>query len=269
MLPYPQITEFNIGPVTLQAWGTMVAVGLVVAILLILFEGKNKGFNRDKLLDIIIIAFAGTFVGARLAYVLMYLDEFRGRGFLEIFKIWNGGMAYYGGFIMALVGVLIYVKIKKLNFWKAADIFAPGLAIGLTIGRIGCHLIRDHIGEITTVPWAASYYGELRHETSLYLVIFNLAIFLFVWFWVRKHKWFDGFVFLGFLILEGFSRLAIDFFRATDIPLADPRYFSTESFKGLTYAQIIGIITITVCTWLIIGFKHRKDLLTQGDKMVR
>lgn len=264
MLPYDQITQFNIGPVVLQAWGTMVALGFIVGILVALREGKRVGYNIDHLLNIAILAFGGSLIGSRLMYVALFPEEFSGP--VSVMKIWNGGMVYYGGFILALALILWYIKAKKLNFWKAADIVAPGLAIGLAIGRLGCHMIRDHIGEITTVPWAVEWGGEIRHETAMYCVIANFVGFLLIWFWWRKKDWFDGAVFLLYLIWYSVTRFIIDFFRASDIPTADPRFFDSVYFKGLTISQLISIGIIAIAIYFLIRLRDKQ--LTSGEKVI-
>lgn len=266
MIPYGAITTFSIGPVTFQAWGTMVAAGFIAAILLILHLGKKEKFDADHLLNMIILAFVGSIIGSRMLYVAYYIDEFSDP--LDIFRIWNGGMVYYGGFILSLILIWLYVWKKKLNFWKYADIITPGLALGMTIGRIGCHLVRDHVGEITTVQWGVQYGSVLRHEPAMYLVIANLIGFVLVMLWWRREKYFDGAVFLFFMAWYGVTRFITEFFRASDIPDADPRYLVGGAFKGLTFSQFVSVAIVAICIYFIWRHKSRMDLLTKKDKVL-
>lgn len=250
MIPYQQILHFNIGPLTFQSWGSLVALGFIAGMLIIMKEAKRKGFNIDDILNIIVIIFVSSMVGARVFYVLIFLDEFSG-DFLSAFKIWDGGMVYYGGFIFAISGFLIYAGVKKMNIWRIFDIGAPALALGLAIGRIGCHLIRDHPGIETNVPWAIMVNGGLRHENGMYLVLLNLVAFLLIWFYFRKKNYPDGVLWIGYLMFEAVGRFFLDFLRAYDLPFSDPRYFASGSFHGLTISQIIAIIMLIAGFYLI------------------
>jgi phosphatidylglycerol---prolipoprotein diacylglyceryl transferase len=257
MIPYGQITEFNIGPVTIQAWGLMVALGFIAAILLILWQASRSGYKVDKLIDLSLLIFIASMAGARMMYVILFWENFSGGNWLEMFKVWNGGMVYYGGFIGALIAWFLYARWQKLNFWKLADWGAPALALGLAIGRVGCHLIRDHPGIITTIPWGMEYGGQIRHETAMYSVLANLAIFLILWFWLRRKNMATGSLFAIFLGWYGVTRFIIDFFRASDLPYSDPRFFGGNDWVGLTSAQIISVGLVIFSVWLYVYLKKR------------
>lgn len=234
MLPYGPITEFHLGPLTIQSWGLMVALGFIAGILLILWQAKQAGDKTDKLLDLVLWIFIASMIGSRVFYVLLFWSDFAGH-LVDALKIWNGGMVFYGGLLGALLVFVWFSRRHRMNLWRLADWLAPALAIGTAIGRIGCHLIQDHPGRITAVAWGIMVDGSLRHETAMYLVFSNLAIFLILWFWFRKSRLPVGSLFGIYLIWEGITRFVIDFFRATDLPNSDPR------FAALTISQYIGI----------------------------
>ncbi|MFC1721619.1 prolipoprotein diacylglyceryl transferase [Patescibacteria group bacterium] len=264
MIPYGQITEFVIGPLAIQSWGLMVAAGFIVGILLILWQASKEGYKVNKLVDLALLLFIGSMIGARVVYVILFWENFAGDNWLEMFKIWNGGMVYYGGFIGALVVWIAYSKWKKLNIWKLADWGAPALALGLAIGRFGCHFIRDHIGTHTDLPWAVEYAGELRHDTALYSICANLLIFLLIWFWLRKKRMITGYLFVIFVIWYGLTRFIIDFFRAYDLPYSDPRFWSFGGFPGLTISQIISLLLIIGAIGVIFYLKKNRPPTTAG-----
>jgi len=264
MLPYGPITEFTLGPLTIQSWGLMVAIGFIVAILLILWQASKEGYRVDKLIDLALFLFIASMVGARIMYVILFWENFAGGNWLEIFKIWKGGMVYYGGFIGAIVVWIWYVRWQKLNFWKLADWGAPALALGLAIGRIGCHLIRDHPGIITNVPWGIEYAGQIRHETAMYSILANLAIFLILWFGFRRLKLPTGYLFAIFMIWYAVTRFIIDFFRAYDLPYSDPRFLKFAEFQGLTISQIVSIFLVAIGIFLLFYLKKKKVTTAAG-----
>ena len=235
MIPYGPITEFHLGPLTIQSWGLLVALGFIAGILLILWQAKKAGYKSDKILDLVLWVFIASMVGSRVFYVIVFWQDFAGE-WLEALKIWNGGMVFYGGLLFAIAVFIWFARRHKMNIWRLSDWAAPALALVSAIGRVGCHLIQDHPGKITTVPWSIMVNGELRHETALYLVFSNLIIFLILWLWLRKSKKLPvGSLFYIYLIWEGITRFMIDFWRADDLPNADPRYW------GLTVSQYIGL----------------------------
>ncbi len=259
MLPYGPITEFTLGPLTIQSWGVMVATGFIVGILLILWQAGKEGYKVDKLVDLALWIFIAAMVGSRIMYVILFWENFAGDNWLEIFKVWKGGMVYYGGFIGAILVWIFYVRWQKLSFWKLADWGAPALALGLAIGRVGCHFIRDHPGIPTNVPWGIEVAGQIRHETAMYCILANLVIFLILWFWLRKLKLPTGYLFIIYVIWYAVTRFIIDFFRAYDLPYSDPRFFTGGDFGGLTISQIVSIGLVIFGIWMLFYLK-RKNL---------
>lgn len=158
------------------------------------------------------------------------------RDCLAVFKIWQGGFAYYGGFLLAAFVAWLYTRRKKISFWKAADLFAPAGALGLFFGRIGCFLNGCCYGKITnsfwgvvfpihSLPWKAQATAHQIspqeaplpiHPTQLYEAFGCLALFFLLFFWIRPRKKQDGQVFGAFLILYGVLRTVCEFFRDDD-----------------------------------------------------
>lgn len=249
-MPFTKITEIPLGPMTIKIWGLLVALGMIAGLLLTLKEAKRKRIDTGSVYNLFILIFIMSMIGGRIFYVLLFLPYYIMQP-LDIFKIWQGGMVFYGGVLFALLAMLIYLRKKKINFWRFADIAAPGTALGIFIGRIGCFLIGDHIGAKTSLPFG-SYYGNeefLRHEPSLYLSLNGLVLFIVLWLLRKKFKNVGA---LGalFLIWYSFSRFFLDFTRANDLPaVSDPRFY------GLTISQIASIfIFVTVLIW---GYKRK------------
>lgn len=251
MIPYVVIDQITFGPITIYTWGLMVALGFIAGILIALKEAKKKGVSQNEVLNIAIIGFVCAFIGSRILFVVeswAYFSE----NFFEIFQIWKGGLSFLGGILGVVVGGGLYVKIKKLDFWKMADVFSFGAPLGFAIGRIGCFLIHDHLGHLMKwpLPWGVNYYDGVRHEAALYSIVLNLGIF-FALIFLRKKIPFKGGIFLSFIFMYSVGRYIIDIFRAIDLPQSDPRYL------GMTVAQYISLVLFFISS-VILWKKNKK-----------
>ena len=156
----------------------------------------------------------------------------------------GSGVVFYGGLLGGLLAVSLYLFIKKLSWLTYADIVAPLLALGHSIGRIGCFLVHDCDGiqcSYTVFPLAIQFPDEsfYRFPTQLYEMIAYLAVFLYLYSYRNKIN-FKGELFFEYLFLVGFIRFLIEFIRL------NPLYF-----LNLTGAQIISIIMILVASILM------------------
>lgn len=250
MFPFPftKITEIQIGFLSIKIWGLLVGIGMLAGLFIALKEAKRKGIKRELVLDLFIWIFISSMIGGRLFYVFLFWKDFWNNP-LSALAIWDGGMVFYGGVLATLVPILLIIKKHKISFWKIADIAAPGLALGIFFGRMGCYLIGDHIGSKTSFFLASNYHGELRHEPSLYYLIINgLVLFCVLWY-LRKHFKKEGMLAWFFIIWYGVARFFLDFFRGTDLlgSLSDPRFF------GFTISQFISLIILFI--FLPYGFR--------------
>lgn len=255
MIPYFQLTSINLGPVVVQFWGLLVALGIVVALIVSYFEAKKKGLEYKKIIDLAFWVIISALVFARLFH-LFYEPGFYFESPLEIFKVWQGGMSIFGGFFGAFLAAIIYLRAKKLSFWKYADVVFFALPLGLFIGRLGCFSIHDHLGKIAADwnPLAIEYLGQVRHENGLYLSINGLVLFL-VFLLIRKYKsekLFVGFYGVMFFIWYGAVRFWLDFYRAEDLPgVSDARYFN------LTPAQYLSIVMLVAGIYFLFKLKKK------------
>ncbi|MFH1361594.1 MAG: prolipoprotein diacylglyceryl transferase [bacterium] len=217
---YPILT--NLGPLTIHSYGLMVALGYLVGILLILFYAKREGIPPETILDLAIWVIISGVVGARLFYVLGQWGEYRNNP-LEIFTIQKGGLVFLGGFLANLLVLLVGTKLKKISWLKLFDAIAPGAAMGIAIGRIGCFLNGCCFGLPTQLPWgikfpfgslAYSYYPHDHiHPTQLYSSLAMLLVLLIIVFVIYPRKKYDGFVFYWWLIGYSLYRFSVEFLR--------------------------------------------------------
>jgi phosphatidylglycerol:prolipoprotein diacylglycerol transferase len=157
------------------------------------------------------------------------------RDCLAWIKFWNGGMAYYGGFLAAVPVGLWYARRKQLGVWRIADLTSPFIALGLFFGRLGCFLNGCCFGAPTTLPWGVDFPHDRRdlllHPTQLYESLGALAVFAALYFVIRPRKRFHGEVFAWLLVLYGALRFVLEFWRADD----------RGGFAGLSTSQWLGI----------------------------
>lgn len=234
---YPVLIHF--GPVSLYTYGLFVALGFLAGILVAKKEAGRLGQSPEWVGDLCFYILIAAIVGSRLFYVAVNPGQFLDDP-LELFKIWNGGLVFYGGFIAAAATMAVYLKKKRLPLWQTTDILAPGVAAGHVLGRIGCFFAGCCYGKACDLPWAVTFThpmslaprGLSLHPTQLYEVFNNLAVFCFLW-WFRRRKAFDGQVFWVYLLLYGGTRSLLEIFRG------DPRGLFLDG--ALSISQIIGI----------------------------
>jgi phosphatidylglycerol:prolipoprotein diacylglycerol transferase len=227
-------TLFQFGNFTVRSWGLMVMLGIIVGVLLAMREAEKKGINPEHIIDLTIILIILGVVGARVVYVLTNFSEYRNNIGLA-FSVRSGGLAWPGAFLFALIGTILFVRWRKLSFWKIADILSPYIALGYSIGRIGCFLNGCCFGKITEKSWWSVYMlGAYRYPTQIYASIASFFIFLFL----VTRSWDDkpGKRFLTYIILYCIYRFIVEFFR-----------YNARYILGLSVAQwgMLGTLVVT------------------------
>ncbi|MCD4675170.1 MAG: prolipoprotein diacylglyceryl transferase, partial [Desulfobacula sp.] len=175
--------------------------------------------SHQTISDIFFVILVSAIIGARLLYVLINFGSFK-NSLVDIFKIWNGGLVFFGGFLAAVAAMAVYLKMRNLNFWKITDIISPGVALGHAMGRIGCFFAGCCYGKECALPFAIKFtnpetlapIGVYLHPTQIYSVFSNLILF-FILLWLQKRKKFNGMIFLSHIMLYSLFRSIIEFFR--------------------------------------------------------
>lgn len=255
----------KIGPLTLYTYGLMIAIGILVAVMITRLEARRKSMNPDKIADLAFYLVIAGVIGARLFYVAtnptIFMDDP-----LEILRIWNGGLVFYGAFLTALITCLIYLKKNRMAIWKTTDIFAPAVAIAHVFGRLGCFFAGCCYGKICELPWAVTFIhpstlarpiGIGLHPTQLYDAANNLVIFSFLWALRRRMK-FDGQLFWIYILLYGITRSIIENFRGD--------FRGARLWEAFSISQIIGcsMASLAVLMLFILSRRHAARSVTNG-----
>ena len=130
---------FQIGRLNIHWYGIFIALGFLAALAVLQYKRKYANMTPDQIFDIGIIAVVGGVIGARIFYVIEFRHQFSGN-LLKIFRIDQGGLVFYGGFLLVLVILWLYSRWKKLSIARIFDIYGPAMALGHAFGRIGCFM---------------------------------------------------------------------------------------------------------------------------------
>lgn len=128
---------FRIGPFSLHTYGVLVALGFLAGITLAMREAGKSGINREKIVDLFFFIVLAAIVGSRILYVFLNFNQYRG-DLIGVIRIWEGGLVFYGGLILAAGVTIWYVRRNELELWSIADVLAPSIALGHFFGRLGC-----------------------------------------------------------------------------------------------------------------------------------
>ncbi len=210
---------FSIGPITIHTYGVMVAIGFLLGVGLALRQARKEGIPPERISDLSFYLLLAAIIGSRIFYVLLNPGPYI-KNPLAILKIWEGGLVFYGGLIFAVITGVIYIKRHNLSLWQIADIFAPSIAIGHAIGRLGCFFAGCCHGRPADLPWAVTFtdphslapLGIALHPTQLYEAggeFINFLILLLL----RKRQTFRGEIFWSYVILYSILRFFVEFFR--------------------------------------------------------
>ena len=231
---------FKIGPLTIHTYGALVAVGFLVGLSLAVKLAKKQGIPGEKILDLGVYLLVSAIIGSRLLFVLIEYKYYI-KNPLNIFKLWEGGLVFFGGLLAALPVAIFYLRKNAIPLWSTLDIFAPAIAIGHAIGRLGCFSAGCCHGKITYLPWGITFIhpeslairGIPLHPTQLYEAFSEFMVFIFLLLW-QRHKSYDGELFGLYILLYSLSRFIIEFFRGDEM-----RGFI---FKGFSTAQGISVL---------------------------
>jgi prolipoprotein diacylglyceryl transferase len=248
-IPSPEWSYFDLGIFRIHAYAICILVGIFAATALTSRRLTKRGGEPGVVLDIILWAVPLGIVGARIFHVLTHPNDYfyAGANPLEVFAVWNGGIAIFGALIGGAVGAFIGCRLAGVRFWSFADALAPGMLLAQAFGRLGNWFNSELFGLPTTLPWGLEISpdnpaypvglpeGTLFHPTFLYEIVWNLAGVAVILLLERQFRLRWGTAFGVYLIWYGAGRAVFESIRV------DP----SEIFFGLrtnVWAALLAIV---------------------------
>ncbi len=270
------------GSVPIHTWGVMITVAFMVAAWVTQSRARDGGVDGDKLVGLYLVAFTCGLAGARLLHFTMAEPDRFFSNPLVYFRIWEGGFAFYGGVLLAVAGSVIYALVRGIPVWKLADLTAPAVMVGLSLGRLGCFMAGCCHGAACELPpgavnllpasfeggalWlfgsapflATEPFGGVGSNhvpllpTQLWSSAIALGLFVLLsWRWKRRR--YDGQVFAWLLLIYPLTRSFIESLRGDTIR-------GVDWFGLLTTSQLISI-PVFLAGVAIVVLQRRKGIV--------
>jgi len=246
---------FEIYGFPIHTYGIFMALGFAAALFVAISLGKQSNIKPEDIGDVCLVALLTGLIGGRLLFVAVEWDQFKDELSSIIFR--RDGFVFFGGLVFSTLATYLFIKYKKLELGKLADILAPALALGHSIGRLGCFSQGCCYGKPfeygllfpESAPASIHFHGVPVHPTQLYeslalLIIFGILMK------ARKSSRFDGSIFLIYLSLYSIFRFFNEFLRADD------RGFY---FYGISVSQLISIVIVGVSIFILLKVKSSKS----------
>jgi len=244
---------FNIGPLPIRSYGLFLFLAFVVGIELARRDAKRANLDPKAVMDVGFWLVISGIAGARIMYVLFYARDRLLHDPLLVFRTWEGGLVYWGGFLLALPTAALLCHRHGLPVLRALDLTAPSVAIGQALGRIGCFLNGCCYGVACNLPIGVKFphLDHPVHPTQLYESAAQFVWFGILWS-MRKRIKRPGALISLYVIAYSATRFAIEFLRGDGNP---------QFALGLTLAQWTGIFAsaAVIVAWLVWG-RDRTDV---------
>ncbi|MDM5181221.1 prolipoprotein diacylglyceryl transferase [Massilia sp. DJPM01] len=223
--PMPDPVAFSLGPLHVHWYGLMYVLAFAMFLALGRVRIKQphiaaRGWKKEDLDDMLFYGMLGVIIGGRLGEVLFYQPARFMADPAAIFKIWQGGMSFHGGFIGVLVAMALWARKAKRNLLDAYDFIAPLVPLGYAAGRMGNFINAELPGRVAdaSLPWAMLWPGVQgpRHPSPLYqMIVDGLLVFVLLWIYARKDR---PRLAVGamFTLLYGCARFFTEYFRVPD-----------------------------------------------------
>jgi phosphatidylglycerol:prolipoprotein diacylglycerol transferase len=218
---------FEVGNWPVYSYGVLLALAYLAGLQLAVVRARRAGLDGARVMDLGIYLIIAALVGAKVMLIAVDFDYFR-RQPRELLSLVRAAGVFYGGLLAAFAVAVVLIRRYKLPLWTTTDVFAPGIALGHVIGRLGCLLAGCCYGRATTLPWGITFtdpaaaenvgtpLGTPLHPTQLYEAGAELLILVFLLATERRGRTFPGRTFWAYLFLYAISRFVIEFYRGDD-----------------------------------------------------
>jgi phosphatidylglycerol:prolipoprotein diacylglycerol transferase len=252
---------FDFGGFTIYAYGVLLAAAYLLGLQFALVRARRRGLDAQRVMDLGIWIIISALVGAKLLLLIVDFKQFT-QNPKELLSLARSGGVFYGGLIAAVVVALLYLRRHKLPLWTTTDVFAPGIALGHVVGRLGCLMAGCCFGKPTDVPWAVTFrdpaafanvgtpLGVPLHPTQLYEAGAEALILVFLLAFERRGRPFPGRTFWSYLLLYGISRFVIEFYRGDSRGMV---------FSVLSTSQFVSVILVPLSIVMLVVLSRRPD----------
>jgi phosphatidylglycerol:prolipoprotein diacylglycerol transferase len=233
---------FEIGGFPIYTYGVLLAAAYLLGLQFALKRARRRGLDPNRVMDLGIWIIVSALAGAKLLLLIVEWDTYTA-SFSQLLTLIRSGGVFYGGLIAAVTVALWYLWRHRMPVWQVTDVFAPGIALGHVIGRLGCLFAGCCFGKPTSVPWAITFHNKYAeqnvgtplevplHPTQLYEAGAELLILAVLLVTERKGRPFPGRTFWGYMLFYGISRFIIEFYRGDSRGAVG--MFSTSQFVSL------------------------------------
>lgn len=237
-------------------YGLLVGLAVLSGFLVSRAFASRLGIRKRDVDDLLPWLVLSGFAGARFYFVIFSWENFRGQPW-EAVQIWHGGLAIYGGIIGAAAATLLYSRIKKISFWRIADLVALAAPLGQAIGRWGNFFNQEAFGRPTASPWGIYISPERRppeylrqthfHPAFFYEFLWDFAVFFLLLYLLRKTRLPPGAIFGSYLLLYAAGRFFIESLRIDSFWAA-----------GFRVDQITSIIAFAAGFIILLSYVRRR-----------
>ena len=248
----------KVGPLEMRWYAILILTGFLIGIYLVKKESKKLNIDKSRIIDLCFYLIIVSIIGARIYYCLFEYNNYKDNP-IDIFKIWEGGLAIHGGIISGIIFTYFYSKKYKINILKLTDIIAPALILGQAIGRWGNFFNGEAFGPATTLQALKNMHlpnfiidGMYLYSSTDHIYAYRQPTFLYESLWcilgfiilliIRRHKKIKiGMITATYFIVYGVERLFVESLRQDSLMLFN-----------IKVAQIISLIMIIIGIILLI-----------------
>jgi phosphatidylglycerol:prolipoprotein diacylglycerol transferase len=248
---------FSIAGWPVYAYGVLLAAAYLAGLQLAVVRARRAGVDPAKIMDLGIYLIIAALVGAKLMLVVVDFKYFTSHPG-EMLSLVRAGGVFYGGLILSFAVGMWLIGRYRLPVWSTADLYAPGIALGHVIGRLGCLMAGCCYGRPTDLPWGITFtspvaadnagtpLNEALHPTQLYDAGAEMLILLILLTFERRGRPFAGRTFWLYIILYAISRFIVEIFRG------DPR----GTIAGLSTSQFVSLVTLPIAVVMLIRLRR-------------
>jgi phosphatidylglycerol:prolipoprotein diacylglycerol transferase len=250
---------FEAGGLTIYSYGVLLAAAYLLGLQFALMRARSRGLHHQRVMDLGIWIIVSALIGAKLLLLVVDFRQFTADP-RDLLGLLRSGGVFYGGLIAAVAVALFYMRRHDMPLWTTTDVFAPGIALGHIVGRLGCLLAGCCFGRPASVPWAITFtdpaaaanvgtpLGVPLHPTQLYEAGAETLILLFLLAMERRGRPFPGRTFWSYMLLYSVSRFIIEFYRGDHRGLV---------FDALSTSQFVSVILVPVAIVMLILLSRR------------